>query len=407
SLGVSLLFAVPFILLGKYSYRLGVLNTTTSNHTKSVIQENISLAKIVLGFGKQQKSVDSLANAFDAHRDATLKSQFLSIAIPILYDPFGVVMIVIALFTARRFNVPLSELMVLLLALRQVAFSVGNLTAQKNSLENFFPSYEQIENLRNRAKRLKQKSGEKCFNGIEREISLQNVSFSYPGHGEVLSAVSVRVPKGKMIAFVGGSGAGKSTLIDVILGFHSPSDGRVLCDGVSLAEFEINSFRRKVGYVPQDSALFNMTIKDNLLWALETAQEKDIISACCQANADEFIRQLPEGYNTFVGDRGVRLSGGQVQRIALARSILRKPELLILDEATSALDTHSEKLIQQAIETIAKKTTVIVIAHRLSTIVNADYVYVLEKGRIVEEGTYRWLMENNGYFNRMVAMQTL
>jgi len=150
-----------------------------------------------------------------------------------------------------------------------------------------------------------------------------------------------------------------------------------------------------------------MSIRDNMLWAYSWATEEDISKACHLANADEFIRRLPEGYATLVGDRGIRLSGGQIQRLALARAILRKPSLLILDEATSSLDTNSERLIQQAIENIAKEATVIIIAHRLSTIVNADYIYVLKEGRVVEEGGYTELMQMNGCFNQMVRQQAL
>jgi len=407
SLSVALLFAVPFILLGKLSYRLGTSNTATANRMISVIHENLSLAKVVLGFGNQHKSVDELGRTFDTHRHVTIKSQILNIAIPTLYRPFGVVMIVIALFVARRFTVPLSEMTVLLFALLQVAISIGSLTMQKSSLENFFPSYEQVKHLRERAKQLRQKSGDREFKEFYRELSIEKLSFAYPNQKAILIDINVRIPKGKMVAFVGESGAGKSTFIDMIMGFHLPTTGQIIFDGVPLQDFDIRSYRRRIGYVPQDSVLFSMTIRDNLLWASELATDEEIRQACCQANVDGFIKQLPEGYNTLVGDRGVRLSGGQVQRVALARAILRKPELLILDEATSALDTYSERLIQQAIENIAKETTVIVIAHRLSTIVNADYVYVLKEGRIVEEGSYFQLVRRNGHFNRMVKFQML
>ncbi|GAG34567.1 unnamed protein product, partial [marine sediment metagenome] len=224
-------------------------------------------------------------------------------------------MVVVALFTARRFGVPLSEMAVLLLALLQVALCVGNLTAQKNCLENFFPSYEQIKNLKSRAKQLKQESGSRQFNGFTRQLLIQGLSFAYPGQGLVLVDINVRIPKGKMVALVGGSGVGKSTFIDLIMGFHQPMEGEIMFDDVPLQDFDIRSYRRRIGYVPQDSVLFNTTVRDNFLWACESATEEQITQACWQANADEFIRQMPQGYNTLVGDRGVRLSGGQVQRI--------------------------------------------------------------------------------------------
>ena len=210
-----------------------------------------------------------------------------------------------------------------------------------------------------------------------------------------------------MIAFVGESGAGKSTLIDMLMGFHEPSTGKIIIDNIPIENFDIYSLRQKIGYVPQEGLLFNTSIRDNLLWSNNEASEADIINACKLARAHEFIQTCANGYDTIVGDRGVRLSGGEIQRIALARAILRKPELLILDEATSSLDSNSEQLIQQSIETIAKYTTIVVIAHRLSTIKNADYVYVLSNGTIEEEGDYKELTNQGGLFAQMVQKQML
>ncbi|UCD55364.1 MAG: ABC transporter ATP-binding protein [Candidatus Omnitrophota bacterium] len=407
SLSAALVFTLPFILLGKYSYRWGTLNTRTANQMTSVVQENFSLAKLITGFGNQHKSIESLGRAFDAHRCVTIKSQVLNSAVPVLYRPFGVIMIGIALFSARRFNVPLSETTVLLLSLTQVAVAISNVTMHKNSLENFSPSYEQIEALRHRAQQLKQVSGSRQFRGFDHELLIEGLSFAYPEHKPVLLDINVRVPKGKMVAFVGESGSGKSTFIDIILGFYQPTKGTVLIDEVPLQNFDIKSYRHRVGYVPQESVLFNTSIRDNLLWSKENATEREIKEACQQAHADEFIERLSQRYDTLVGNRGIRLSGGQVQRIALARAILRKPDILILDEATSSLDTHSERLIQQAIENIAKKTTIIIVAHRLSTIVNANFIYVFKKGRIIEEGTYAELIRMDGEFHRMTKLQVL
>lgn len=407
SLITAFLLSCPFILIGKISYRLGRLSTSTGNQIASVIQESFTLAKVVLGFANQKKSVDNLSTTFDIHRKATLKFQTIANAIPILYRPLGTIVLIVALFSAQRFGLPVPEMAVLLLALLQVVLTIGKLTTAKNSLDNFFPSYEQVNKLRNKAKEFKQVTGEKLFTGISKKIVIEKVSFGYPDHEATLEEVSVKIPKGRMVAIVGESGAGKSTLIDMIMGFNEPDIGRITFDGVDLQKFDINSYRKRIGYVPQDSILFNMSIRDNLLWAMKDATDEDIKQACQQANADEFIQGFSHGYDTIVGDRGIRLSGGQRQRISLARAILRKPDLLFLDEATSSLDTRSERLIQQAIEDIAKKTTIIVIAHRLSTIVNADYVYVLKEGKVVEEGTYSDLIEMDGYFNRMVKLQLL
>ncbi len=405
SLGLGLILSLPFSFLTRLTYNLGKLNTSTANQFNSVIYENLALAKVVLGCGNYDRAIANLQHAFEAHCNVTIKSQVLNLAILISYRPMGIIMIIIVMFIARWFSVPVSEMSVLLLALFQSALSIGNMNAQKNSLVNFFPSYEQIQLLRKQAKQMRQVSGGKKFKGFYSEIRLDRVSFSYINGICVLDNINVRIPKGQMIAFVGKSGSGKSTLIDIIMGFHDPIEGRVFFDDTPLGEYDITSYRKRIGYVPQESVLFNMSIRDNLLWAKSDATDAEIKAACRAAYADVFIEQFPERYETIVGDRGVRLSGGQVQRIALARALIRKPELLILDEATSSLDTHSERLIQQAIEDVSKDTTVIVVAHRLSTIKNADYVYVLENGRIIEEGGYGELLKGKTSFRLMAELQ--
>ena len=407
SIGCAVLLALPLTLFGGLSYRLGRMNTLTANELGSVILESLNSAKVILGFGNQHKSLSSLSKAFDAHRRVTQSSQTLDSAVSQLFYPLGILVLAIALFSGYKLLVPLSELVVIVYAFSRIVPLLGGITAQKNILSNFFPSYEQVMGLRQEAHQLKQKSGMKKFSGLNQGVYLEGVSFAYNGGEFVLKDIRAQIPKGRMVAFVGKSGAGKSTFVDMIMGFNEPLNGRVSVDGISLQEFDIHSYRQRIGYVPQESILFNMTIRDNLLWAKENATEKEIKAACEIANATEFIERFPEGYDTIVGDRGVRLSGGQIQRIALARAILRNPEILILDEATSSLDTESERLIQSAIERIAKKTTIIAVAHRLSTIVNSDYIYVLDNGRVVEEGTYSQLLKMNGLFNQMVNSQFL
>jgi ABC-type multidrug transport system fused ATPase/permease subunit len=191
----------------------------------------------------------------------------------------------------------------------------------------------------------------------------------------------------------------------MIMGFNDPASGMVTVDGIPLQEYDINSYRCRLGYVPQESVLFNMSIMENIRWANGEASNEQIKYACKSANADSFIESFPDKYDTLVGDRGVRLSGGQLQRVALARALIREPDILILDEATSSLDTKSEQMIQQAIDKIARDTTIIVIAHRLSTILKADQIYVLDKGEIIEYGGYQKLIGNNSLFSQMVKSQ--
>ena len=405
SIAFGVLIALGYMQFGKLTYRLGKLNTSTANFFHSVLQEGLSAAKIVLGYGNQNKLVQKLDKAFDAHRKVTIKSQIISSAIPQLYQPGALAIIIAAFYFSKQESLPLPDTSVLLFSLIRILPLIGQISGQKISLDNFLPSYEQINTLKEKAVRFRQPSGNNQFKGIRKELSIENVTYSYPDNKPVLDSINIHVPVGKMIAIVGPSGAGKSTIIDIIMGFNEPNNGLVLIDGKPFQDFNIISYRKRIGYVPQESILFNQSIKDNLLWVKEDASEKEIISACKLANAYEFIKELSEGYDTIVGDRGVNLSGGQIQRIALARAILRKPELLILDEATSSLDTRSERLIQQAIENISKETTVIAIAHRLSSIVNADYVYLIERGRVVEEGTYIELTRMNGKFKRMVELQ--
>jgi ABC-type multidrug transport system fused ATPase/permease subunit len=208
-----------------------------------------------------------------------------------------------------------------------------------------------------------------------------------------------------MTALVGASGAGKTTLADLIPRFYDPTQGKVLIDGVDLRQFEINSLRRKLAVVSQDTFIFNTSIRNNIAYGTERASEAAIQEAARQANALEFIQETPEGFDTQLGDRGVRLSGGQRQRIAIARALLRNPEILILDEATSALDSVSEGLIQESLEKLSVGRTVIAIAHRLSTIAKADKVVVLEQGRIVEQGKYKELLERRGQLWKYHQMQ--
>lgn len=404
---LAILFALPFAYLGKFNYKLGKMRVATGNYVSAVIQEAISSAKVILGYGAQGKNVKILREVYNDYQRVYIKAQTLTIVVPIAYYPFSIFVLVIGILVSQKFALPLSEAAVLFYSLLKVIPSFGQLSAQKNSMENSLPSYEYVMSLRQRAKELKQRSGSIMFTGFDKEILIEGLSFAHPGHEPVLKDINVRIPKGKMVAFVGESGSGKTTLIDMIMGFHEPLNGRITIDGKPLHDIEINSYRSHIGYVPQDSTLFNMTIRDNLLWACESATMADIEHACRQANAEEFIKSFPRGYDTVVGDRGVRLSGGQIQRIALARGILRNPDILILDEATSSLDTNSERLIQEAIENVSKETTVIAIAHRLSTIINADYIYVMKKGRIAEEGDYRQLCDRDGQFRLMIEQQKL
>ncbi len=243
---------------------------------------------------------------------------------------------------------------------------------------------------------------------VEETIELQEVSFRFNSTHSTfaLEDVSIEIPANQMIAIVGHSGAGKSTLVDIIMGLNKPERGLILLDGKTLEGKTLVAFRKSIGFVPQDPFLFHTTIRENLLLMNSNATDQQMWEALEFAAADDFVRRLPDGLETMIGDRGVKLSGGERQRLVLARAILRKPSLLVLDEATSALDTENEEKIQEALNKLKGKMTIIVIAHRLSTIRNSDRVIVLEMGRIVQEGKYDKLSnEREGLFNRFLMKQ--
>ncbi|KAM3112603.1 heterocyst formation ABC transporter subunit HepA [Phormidesmis sp. 146-33] len=248
-------------------------------------------------------------------------------------------------------------------------------------------------------------NGTQQFLGLRRAIEFVAVDFGYDPLNLVLQDITLTIEQGKMTALIGSSGAGKSTLVDLIPRFYDPTQGQIRLDGVDLCQFEVNSLRRKLAVVSQDTFIFNASVRDNIAYGSPEASEAEVIEAAQWANALDFIRDMPEGFDTLLGDRGVRLSGGQRQRLAIARALLRNPEILILDEATSALDSISERLIQDAIEKLSVGRTVVAIAHRLSTIAKADKVVVLEQGRIVEQGKYQELLEQHSRLWKYHQMQ--
>ena len=244
------------------------------------------------------------------------------------------------------------------------------------------------------------------FEGLKDSIELRNVHFSYDGQRDVIDGVTIKVNKGETVALVGASGGGKSTLSELIPRFYDVQAGEVLFDGVNVKEYKQESLRQKMSIVAQETVLFNDSIEGNILMGRPTATHEEVVEASKVANAHNFIMESPEGYATNIGDRGSKLSGGQRQRISIARAVLKNPEILILDEATSALDTESEKLVQDALTKLLEGRTSIVIAHRLSTIYNADRIYVIDKGKVAEEGTHTELLARNGIYAHLIAMQS-
>jgi ATP-binding cassette subfamily B protein/subfamily B ATP-binding cassette protein MsbA len=240
---------------------------------------------------------------------------------------------------------------------------------------------------------------------VVHEIRFEHVDFAYREGRPVVRDFSVTVPGGSVVALVGRSGAGKTTVTDLVARFHDPTRGRILVNGQDIRELRLRTYRDLLAVVQQDVFLFDGSVRDNIAYGRHTATMEEVEDAARRANAHEFIVELPESYDTFIGERGVKLSGGQCQRLAIARAILKAPQILILDEATSNLDTESEQLIQASMATLLAGRTTFVIAHRLSTIRRADQILLLEEGRVIERGTHDELMRRRGPYHGMVLRQ--
>ena len=286
-----------------------------------------------------------------------------------------------------------------------IAASVGAFTNLYTQLQEAAGASQRIFELLDEDTDIQDQAGAKPLPTSQGKITFENVSFSYPGSEKVLHNINLEIQAGEVLALVGPSGAGKSTIFNLIPRFYDPSQGRITLDGQNIKETTKLSLRKNISLVPQETVLFSGTIIENLRYGDLDASDSEIETAAAAANADEFIHRLPDGYETMVGERGVKLSGGQRQRIAIARAILRNPRILLLDEATSSLDSESEGLVQEALEHLMLGRTTVIIAHRLSTINKANRIAVLDQGYVVELGTHSELIEENGLYARLYRLQ--
>jgi subfamily B ATP-binding cassette protein MsbA len=285
----------------------------------------------------------------------------------------------------------------------QPARKLGNVNAQ---IQLGLASAERVFSIIDTPISIKDPISPKPFTSFTNLIQYQDVTFTYENSDRAsLSNINLTINHGEVVALVGSSGAGKSTFVDLLPRFYDISSGSIVIDGIDIREITLSDLRSKMGIVTQETILFNDNIFNNIAYGMPNAILEDVVSAAKAANALEFIEELPEKFNTEIGEKGTRLSGGQRQRLSIARAILKNPEILILDEATSALDTESERKVQLAIDNLVKDRTVVVIAHRLSTIVKADRIIVFENGEIVESGKHQELLDKNGKYKKLYEIQ--
>lgn len=394
--------------------RLGKRLKKVSEHTQQkistlteIISESFSGNKIVKSFCREEDERERFRKKNHDYYRELMRSTRIIEATSLMMEFVGGIGIAFVLWYGGSLvlggQITAGDFFSFLAAIFLIYTPARRLAAASNSLQQAKAPLERVERL---LLEEREQGGRVELKGFNNEIVFDKVSFRYPGLDEdALYDINLRIRKGEVIALVGRSGAGKTTFVDLIPRFHSPGGGSVKIDGIDISELSLSSLRSHIGIVSQDVILFNETVRANIAYGKNGASEQEIINAAKAAFAHDFIMEFPDGYNTVVGERGVRLSGGQKQRLSIARAILKNPPVLILDEATSALDTESEMMVQKALENLMHDRTAFVIAHRLSTVRRADRIIVLENGRIAETGTHDELLSADGIYKNLHSLQ--
>lgn len=400
---------ISIVLQGLSSHvkRLGLKKIQASDALAHQMLEGFSGMRTIRAFGRERYEQERFVRVSKQLQITSMRLYtFLGTVGPISETLSATLLLCILVVSLIYNKSSLPVLLTFVFFLYTLQPRIRQLDSDRMGLASLSPSIDNVLWILNQPEENFIKSGKRSNYAFNKSIRFKSVFFQYKTQNEpALEDVSFCIPKGKTIALVGPSGAGKSTIINLICRFYDPTEGQILIDQEPLQELDLAIWRNQIAIVSQDVHIFSSTIRENIAYGKLEATDDEIVMAAKYANAHEFITNLPYDYDTQVGDRGVRLSGGQKQRLALARAIVRDPKILILDEATNALDSISESFIQEAIEKLSQNRTVIVIAHRLSTIKKADQIIVIEKGKIVEKGSFQQLSAQDGLFSKMYRLQ--
>ncbi len=404
------LISFPIIKVGKALRKLSKRSQEKIADTNSLLYETIMGARIVKAFNMEEYEVNKFNKVNSDYYKLSMKSikrtlllnpstEFLGVVIGVLVFFWGGREVIAGRLSFGVFGLFLGSLLSLIRPFKKIS--------QVNALnQQAIAASERIHEVLETETSVKEPLQPKLLSGFKKNIKFSDVCFSY-ADTQILKDINLDVEYGQMLAIVGPSGSGKSTLVDLIPRFYDPQKGQVFIDGVDIREFSLRSLRDQIGIVNQETMLFNDTIASNIAYGKPSASRREIEEVAKKAHAHDFILNCPQGYDTVIGDRGVMISGGERQRIAIARALLKNAPILILDEATSQLDSTSERIVQEALDQLVSGRTVFMIAHRLSTVRKASRIIVIDKGEIVQQGTHSQLLENHGLYKRLYEAQEL
>ncbi|HEJ8027722.1 TPA: SAV1866 family putative multidrug efflux ABC transporter [Staphylococcus aureus] len=416
-LTLAALFIFPFYILTVYVF-FGRLRKLTRERSQALAEVQGFLHERVQGISvvKSFAIEDNEAKNFDKKNTNFLTralkhtrwNAYSFAAINTVTDIGPIIVIGVGAYLAISGSITVGTLAAFVGYLELLFGPLRRLVASFTTLTQSFASMDRVFQLIDEDYDIKNGVGAQPIEIKQGRIDIDHVSFQYnDNEAPILKDINLSIEKGETVAFVGMSGGGKSTLINLIPRFYDVTSGQILIDGHNIKDFLTGSLRNQIGLVQQDNILFSDTVKENILLGRPTATDEEVVEAAKMANAHDFIMNLPQGYDTEVGERGVKLSGGQKQRLSIARIFLNNPPILILDEATSALDLESESIIQEALDVLSKDRTTLIVAHRLSTITHADKIVVIENGHIVETGTHRELIAKQGAYEHLYSIQNL